>query len=136
MAASLYIVVQGDDPGFDIYVNGHALARNEDALEQMAVRLGVKPLLAFFSADSNSMAVLIEQGAGNPAWLHNLPEPQWFDPNDGLLTVCTLIAALSDEPAMLGSETESILNDLYEYERVLRKTAERQLRWQVAVSWH
>jgi hypothetical protein len=36
MGATLYIVVEGEDPGFDIFVNGRALARNEDALEKMA----------------------------------------------------------------------------------------------------
>ena len=37
MSASMYIVVEGEDPGFDIFVNGRTLARNEDALEKMAV---------------------------------------------------------------------------------------------------
>jgi hypothetical protein len=48
MAASMYIVVEGEDPGFDIFVNGRALARHEDALERVALRLGVKPLIEFF----------------------------------------------------------------------------------------
>ena len=48
MAASMYIVVEGEDPGFDIFVNGRALARHEDALEKLAVSLGVRPLIDFF----------------------------------------------------------------------------------------
>lgn len=135
MAASLYIVVEGEDPGFDIFVNGHALARNEDALERLAERLKVSPLLEFFSADENSMALLLEQGAGNPEWVHHLPEPQWFDPCKGLLTVHALLAFLQAAPMALGSETASVVSELREYERVLRKTAERGLRWHVAVSW-
>jgi len=85
MAASLYIVVEGEDPGFDIFVNGHALARNEDALERLAERLNVHPLLEFFSADENSMALLLEQGAADPEWARHLPQPQWFDASDGCL---------------------------------------------------
>jgi len=135
MAASLYIVVEGDDPGFDIYVNGHSLARNEDALERLAERLKVSPLLDFFSADENSMALLLEQGAGNPEWANHLPEPQWFDADTGLATVCALIDFLQDSPVALGSETTGVLLELREYERVLRKTAERGLRWHLAVSW-
>ena len=135
MAASLYIVVEGEDPGFDIFVNGHALARNEDALERMAGRLGVSPLLEFFSADENSMALLLEQGGGNPDWAHHLPEPQWFDPASGLVTVCALIDFLEETPAALGSETAQVLSELREYERVLRKTGQRDLRWHLAVSW-
>lgn len=135
MAASLYIVVEGDDPGFDIFVNGHALARNEDALERLAERLYVRPLLDFFSADENSMAVLLEQGAGNPEWVSHLPQPQWFTATEGLLTVRRLIEFLVAAPTAFGSETAPVLLELREYERVLHKTAQYGLRWHLAVSW-
>lgn len=135
MAASLYIVVEGEDPGFDIYVNGHALARNEDALEQLAERLHVAPLLEFFSADENSMALLRDEGAGNTEFDRPMPQPQWYDATDGLLTVRTLIDFLDLTPAALGSETQTALCELRDYERVLHKTAQHGLRWHLAVSW-
>src|SRR5882724_6523808 len=102
MAASMYIVVEGVDPGFDIFVNGRALARNEDALEKLALRLGVRPMIEFFSADENSMSLLIEEGAGNPELIRRLPPPQWYSPGDGLSTVKALISALEDDPQQLG----------------------------------
>jgi hypothetical protein len=135
MAASLYIVVEGDDPGYDIFVNGQALARNEDALERLAERLHVTPLLEFFSADENSVALLLEQGVASPEWAIHLPQPQWYDAPDGLLTVCALMEFLAANPAALGSETPPVLVELREYERVLRKTAQRSLHWHIAVSW-
>jgi hypothetical protein len=135
MAASMYIVVEGEDPGFDIFVNGHGLARNEDALERLAERLGVNALLSFFSADENSMAILLDQGAGNPEWAENLPEPQWYDPAEGLVTVCALLEFLRSSPAALGSETPTVVSELGDFERVLRKTASHDLRWHLAVSW-
>jgi len=135
MAASLYIVVEGEDPGFDIFVNGHALARNEDALERLAERLKISPLLEFFSADENSMALLLEQGAGNPDWAHHLPEPQWFMASTGLVTVRALLDFLMETPMALGSETPAVVSELREYESVLRKTDEHRLRWHLAVSW-
>ena len=135
MAASLYIVVEGDDPGFDIFVNGHAVARNEESLERLATTLRVKPLLDFFSADENSMALLLEQGAGNPEWTRHLPQPQWYLATEGLQTITTLIHFLSANAAALGSETYPVLAELREYERVLRKTEERGLRWHLAASW-
>jgi hypothetical protein len=131
----MYIVVEGEDPGYDIFVNGHALARNEDALEKLAMRLNVKPLLEFFSADQNSMALLLEEGAGDPEWAKTLPPPQWFSPGDGLVTIRALLDYLKDAPATLGSETEPIVNELTEYAQVLEKTVRRNLRWQLAVSW-
>jgi hypothetical protein len=131
----MYIVVEGSDPGYDIFVNGRALARHEDAVERLALRLGVKPLIEFFSADENSMALLIEEGAGNPELLKRLPPPQWYAPQDGLATVTALVAELRDEPQQLGTEGALVLAELEEYERVLRKTLERGLRWHLAVSW-
>jgi hypothetical protein len=131
----MYIVVEGEDPGYDIFVNGHALARNEDALEKLALRLGVKPLLEFFSADQNSMALLLEEGAGDPEWAKTLPPPQWFSPADGLVSICALLTHLKAAPTALGSDTAPIVTELEEYERVLRKTETRNLRWQLAVSW-
>lgn len=135
MAASMYIVVEGEDPGYDIFVNGRALARNEDAVEKLALSLGVRPLIEFFSADENSMSLLIEEGAGNRELMHRLPPPQWYAATEGLATVEALVAALEHEPQKLGSDGEEVLAELVEYRRVLKKTEDRKLRWHLAVSW-
>ena len=135
MAASMYIVVEGEDPGFDIFVNGRSLARHEDALERLALRLRVRPLIEFFSADENSMSLLIEEGAGNPELMRRLPPPQWYAPGDGLATVQALVAALKDDPQQLGTEGPQVLAELEEYAKVLEKTMRAELRWHLAVSW-
>jgi hypothetical protein len=131
----MYIVVEGEDPGFDIFVNGRALARHEDSLEKLAMSLGVRPLIEFFSADENSMSLLIEEGAGNPELIKRLPPPQWYFGCEGLATIEALVGALKDEPHKLGTEGPQVLSELEEYERVLRKTDARGLRWHLAVSW-
>ena len=131
----MYIVVEGEDPGFDIFVNGRALARYESAVERLALESGVKPLLEFFSADESSMALLIEEGAGNPELMSRLPPPQWYRPEDGLRTVDALVETLEADPYQLGTEGEQVLAELREYQTVLRKTAERGGRWHLAVSW-
>lgn len=135
MAASMYIVVEGEDPGFDTFVNGRLLARNEDALERLALRLGVRPLIEFFSADENSMSLLIEEGAGDQELIRRLPPPQWYAAGDGLKTVRALLDALQDEPQQLGSEGEQVLSELLEYAQVLGKARDREMRWHLAVSW-
>ena len=135
MSACFYIVVQGDDPGFDTYVNGHALARHESELEILAQTLGVQPLLDFFSADRNSMAILLEQGAGDPAWEKSLPDPQWFLPREGLETIEALHTFLEANPDRFGGATLTLLDELQGYRTVLYKAAGRDLRWHLAVSW-
>jgi hypothetical protein len=135
MAVTMYIVVEGEDPGYNTFVNGRALARYETPLERMAIGLGVRPMLEFFSADENSMQLLLEEGAGNPDLLPRLPPPQWYPPEDGLATVIALREALEADPHQLGSEGPAVLEELREYEAVLKKTAERGHRWHLAVSW-
>ncbi|GGG81423.1 hypothetical protein GCM10011585_26120 [Edaphobacter dinghuensis] len=131
----MYIVVEGEDPGFDTFVNGRSLARHEDALEKLALNLGVRPLIEFFSADENSMALLIEEGAGDQELLRKLPPPQWYTPADGLKTVQALLQALRDDPQQLGTEGKQVLSELREYAEVLEKARDREMRWHLAVSW-
>lgn len=131
----MYIVVEGEDPGFDTFVNGRSLARHEDALEKLALRLGMRPLIEFFSADENSMALLIEEGAGDQELLRRLPPPQWYLPAEGLKTVQALLQALRDDPQQLGTEGKQVLSELREYAEVLEKAGDRELRWHLAVSW-
>lgn len=135
MAASMYIVVEGEDPGFDTFVNGRSLARHEDALEKLALALKVRPLIDFFSADENSMALLIEEGAGDQELLRRLPPPQWYSPAEGLQTVEALVEALRDDPQQLGTEGKQVISELKEYAEVLAKARDRQMRWHLAVSW-
>jgi hypothetical protein len=135
MSACFYIVVEGEDPGYDIFVNGHALARHEAELERVAVSLQVRPMLDFFSADRNSMAILQEQGAGDPEWYRTLPAPQWFSPDAGLETVNALLAYVEADLHSFGMDTGMVLQELREYQRVLEKTAVRDLQWHLAVSW-
>ncbi len=130
----MYIVVEGEDPGFDIFVNGRALARNEDAVEKLALQLGVKPLIEFISADENLLAVLAEGGVldANP---RALMPPQWYSGEEGLDTIAALLEALEQEPQQLGSEGGQVLDELREYAVVLHKTAARGARWHLAVSF-
>ena len=81
------------------------------------------------------MALLIEEGAGDPELLRRLPPPQWYAAEDGLATVEALLGALGADPQQLGSDGVGVLAELEEYATVLGKTRARGLRWHVAVSW-
>jgi hypothetical protein len=135
MAASLYIVVTGDDPGFDTFVNGLALARNEDKLEKLSEQLHIARLLDFFSADSDSMALLEQEGYKLPTHPSMLPPTQWFSADDGLEAVSALHEYLEAHITYLGDDTAAVVQELEEYMTVLEKASARNLRWHLAVSW-
>jgi hypothetical protein len=52
-----------------------------------------------------------------------------------LISICTLLDFLRLSSTALGSETSGVIQELDEFEKVLRKTAAKRLRWQLAVSW-
>jgi hypothetical protein len=135
MSASLYIVIEGIDPGFDTFVNGRALAQYEDDLDRLAAELKARPLLDFFSADANSMALLEEEGYKLPHAAESLPPPQWYSAEDGLNTISTLIEYLELNPTFLGEDNVAIRKELEEYITVLEKATAKNLRWHLAVSW-
>lgn len=135
MPASLYIVIEGEDPGFDTFVNGRALARNEDVLEKLARQLGSAHLLDFFSADADSMALLEQEGYKLPTSAKALPPAQWFSAQDGVAAVTALHKHLESHAGSLGEDTAAAIRELEEYITVLEKAAARSLRWHLAVSW-
>jgi hypothetical protein len=135
MAASLYIVIEGEDPGFDTFVNGRILARHEDALEQLSHQLQTAHLLDFFSADADSMALLEQEGYKLPTPASSLPPTQWFSSDDGLIAVSALHEYLEANPAYLGEDTSAALLELEEYMTVLEKASSRNVRWHLSVSW-
>jgi hypothetical protein len=135
MAASFYIVIAGDDPGFDTFVNGVALARNEDKLEKLSAQLHIPHLLDFFSADTDSMALLEQEGYKLPTSPSMLPPTQWFSSEDGLEAVSDLHEYLEAHITYLGDDTAAAVQELEEYMTVLEKASARNLRWHLAVSW-
>jgi hypothetical protein len=135
MSASIYIVIEGTDPGFDTFVNGRVIAQYEDDLDRLAADLGVRPLLDFFSADANSMALLEEEGYKLPHAAESLPPTQWYVAEEGLNTISALLEYLESHPGFLGADTQAACKEMEEYITVLEKAAAKNLHWHLAVSW-
>lgn len=126
MGLALYIRLEREIPGFDPFVNGKAVARAGDFTESTAKRLGVKPLMEFFSVDEEAAALAEESGVDSA----DVPE-QWFDPADGLITVRALITELEAHPSSVKGAA-NILEDLHEFESVLTRANEQKVRWSLA----
>ena len=81
---SLYIVLENQDPGFDLHVNGNALSRAEEQHAADAKRLGVRPLMEFFSIGPDEAGDFLEDIEVAAA---KLPPLRWFSAEEGLKTV-------------------------------------------------
>ncbi len=57
---ALYIVLENNNPGFDPFVNGKVLGQSEKQFAEVAGRLGVRPLMEFFSINPQEAAEFLE----------------------------------------------------------------------------
>jgi hypothetical protein len=118
---------------FDIFVNGNALANEGDNLERMTMRLGVKPLMSFFSVSPEELSGLAEDhGVDVKATGLQPPEEEWFSAEDGLNTVRKLIDRFE---RLESSRSKQVISNLKEFERVLNAANQGGVRWHLAIDY-
>ena len=92
MGAALYIALETTASAVDNVVDGKALSRAEGELASLARRLGVRPLMEFFSMSPDEYEADVAQF--NPlAGIEQVPpfQEDWFTAEEGLATVRALI---------------------------------------------
>jgi hypothetical protein len=109
VSLAYYISLQNKDPGFDIFVNGKAIAHASDQLGEISKAIGVTPIDEFHGK-------------------------KWHDPDVGLKTVYALMAYLKENPSAL-SDTEEIVDDLKEWEDVLQKARAASIKWKMKIDY-
>jgi hypothetical protein len=132
MSAGFYIVPERESEGIDVFVSGKSLAPF-DGLDEVAAACGVRPLMDFFSQDPAELAEFLEDAdADLPD--EALPSEQWFAAEDGLATIRGLVAGLSVESGS-AEDLDCVLQELQEFESVLRQLASNNIRWHLGVDY-
>ena len=121
MGVACFIVLDAEDPGFDAFVNGKAIARDADALNRIAGQLGLKGFDSYLSQDLSEFDVP-ETGA------------EWFTADEGLHWAHTLKDYIARHPDAVGS-ADGIIADLDEYLRVFDEARTRGLRWHFEIDY-
>lgn len=119
MGAALYIVLEKQIPGLDTMVDGKTLSREEEPLAELATRLGVRPLMEFFSMNAEDAAEFLGEEA---------TAEQWFPAEEGLKTVRALLGQVEKAP-----ELKAAREDLVGFERVLGAAQKNGVRWHLAI---
>lgn len=135
MGVALFVVLKGPGPEFDAHVNGKTVARNYEALEALAVELGVDPLEEFVSMDPAELADLVEElSEADAAGVLGGAEPQWRDPARGLASVNALLAHLVGAGSATPHAAE-LVEDLRGFADVLQRAQQAglafHLQWDV-----
>ncbi len=124
MGAALYIALETILPGIDTMIDGKMLIKAEKQLAKAAKRLGVRPLMDYFSVSADEAADLL----GDEVAGIDIPAAQWFSAEEGLATVDELLAAGDASP-----EFRAARDDLLECQRVLREAQKHGVRWHLAI---
>ncbi|KKW66782.1 hypothetical protein AAV94_13555 [Lampropedia cohaerens] len=130
MSLALYIVVDAIDPGFDVFVEGKAIAQAADEIDALCEEVGL-PLLDSFVGQEADALERFEDDAGEDDEDDTADTGQWFDAADGVAWVQAVIDLIQEQPDAL-EDPEGVLQDLNDIQHVLELTQAARLRWHFA----
>jgi hypothetical protein len=110
--------------------SGVALLYQQRLIDELATKLDVTPLSKFFSRSPDEVAEYLHQQGLDPAKF-DLPEEEWFEPDEGLTTVQALLAQLRAEPGSV-PQYDKVVRDLEESERLLNVAMLHDVRFHLA----
>ena len=118
MAGGWHVLLESDLPGVHPSPDaGKALLYYHHQIDDLASELGVTPLSAFFRPDRAGVAAFLRSQGVEPDE-DALPEEDWFEAYEGLLTVRALLERLRENAAVV-PQGEKVVADLEEVERAL-----------------
>ena len=132
MSVAYYIELDDEDPGFETFVNGKALAHAIEDLDALCEREGIARLEDFLGQATDD----VDDTLGEDLELPDDAETEalWFAPQSGLDTIDAMVAAINKETAAL-TDTAGILQELGEYRAVLEQAAALGARWHLALDF-
>jgi hypothetical protein len=126
MGSAHYIALEEKIPDLDTMIDGKMLSKAEEHLTKAAKRLGVRPLMEFFSTGADEAADLL----GDDVAGIEIPAAQWFSVEEGLKTIDALLAEVERSPALKAAN-----DDLLGCQRVLREAHKHGVRWHLAIDF-
>lgn len=128
MSLAWYIMGEKDIKDFDTFVDGKAIAHaDEEVLAGIFRTLNVAPLMDFFSQNPEEFGDFPDENS-------HMPKEEWFSAAEGLKTVRALAAHLQAHPDA-APQSEEILEDMKEYERILSRFEKEGIRWHLAIDF-
>jgi hypothetical protein len=132
MSVAYYIELDDDEPGFETFVNGKAIAHALEDLDALCEREGIAKLEEFMGQSMDDVADMLGDDIEVPDDAEG--DALWFEAQAGLDTFDALIAAIQRDPKAL-QDAAGVLEDLGEYRAVLQQAAELGARWHLALDF-
>jgi hypothetical protein len=121
MGAAYFIVLDNEEPGFETFVNGKAIARASDSIRSICDKLDLTSI-----DDLTSFGALDEE-FDVPEECRETSTP-WFEPREGIEWVGALYEYIEANPSSV-KDPDHVLAELDEYEAVFKKAAKIGAKW-------
>lgn len=123
MSVAFYIVLDNDEPGFETFVNGKALAKDSEKLDAISKKLGIPTFEDFISMSADDFEDLLDEEAEIPE-----QEEKWFSADEGIAFVQAMANYIVSNPSAVKNQ-KAVLEDLEEYAQVLSSAKAIGARW-------
>ena len=130
MSVAYYVVLDVEEPGFDTFVNGKAIAHASDELNRLCDMNELPRLDSFIGQSIDEFSELL--GEELELLQGNDGEAKWFEPSDGIALIESIVSAIKRRPDSVSSP-EAVFDDLAEYRTVLEKARDIKAKWHLAL---
>lgn len=121
MSTAYFIVLDNDEPDFDVFVDGKMLTKHLDTVNKVEKSLGLKHFEDFACQDFSEF--------GGPDM-----EVQWFEAVEGEDWASAIVGKLREEPESI-LDAAAVINDLEDYLRVFKEAEKQGLRWHLELDF-
>ncbi len=135
MGSALFIVLEKELPGIDTFVNGKALAKAENILDEIASQLNIRSLMSFFSVSEEMVLSTIDEVDAEEELIKlNIEPEKWFAPSEGLNTIRELLIFIQNNPGSIDA-SDFVIKDLKEFEAVLSEAEKHKISWHLEIDF-
>ncbi len=132
MSVAYYVVLDVEEPRFDPWVNGKAVAHAVEELDALCQQSGLQTLDSFLGQAMEDIADMLDEDIELPDGDDGLAK--WFEPAEGIALIESIVSVIQQNPTSLSSSAE-VLEDLAEYQTVLEKARGIKARWHFALDF-
>jgi hypothetical protein len=126
MGVAIYLVLDNDQPGFDVDIDGKALAKAGTKLAKLCKTLGMPAIDHFVSVSDAELTDILDEA--------DLPElaTQWFPAAEGLHYFRKIAEHLRANPDVLPRATD-VIADIEQILRVLEQAQQIAANWRLSL---
>jgi hypothetical protein len=109
MSVAYYVVLDVQEPDFDTFVNGKAVARASDELDRLCDMNELPRLDSFMGQSIDEFSDLLGEELELPEG--NDGEAKWFEPSDGIALIESIVSAIKRSPDSVSS-ADAVFDEL------------------------